>query len=221
MRHWLKLIIIGIVFQALPSFGQDNPQLYKLQSPFERYRHNAITLRGMSAIPLGELSSNYIDKSSIKNYSVTLEWIFPNQPVSAGLEIGKTYFEKRLPRDLYAGAEWDISAVQTRTISLTPIQGFVNYNFSGVNSIVQPYVHASLGATVVNYILYLGSLGDQYQKLRFGYGIGAGSKFLFKRDGKFGADVRVKYNNASFDYGYIEKGAPNVTASFGLFYRWW
>ncbi len=221
MKRLLSLIFILSIAQTITAFAQENPQLYKLQSPFERYRHNSITLRGLGALPLGGLSDDYIDKSSLKNYSVALEWLFPNAPVSAGIEVGKTYFEKRLPRQLYNGAEWDISAVQTRTLTLTPIQGFVNYNLSGVNAIVQPYVQASLGINVVNYVLYLGSLGDQYQKLRFGYGVGAGSRFLFKRDGKFGADVRVRYNNATFEYGYLEKGAPHVTASFGLFYRWW
>jgi hypothetical protein len=221
MKSLLSLILVCTLTPLLSSFGQENPQLYKLQSPFERYRHNSITVRGLAALPLGGLSSDYIDKSSIENYSVALEWIFPKAPVSAGIEIGKTYFQKRLPRDMYSNPDWDISAVQTRTLSLTPIQGFVNYNIAGVNSIVQPYVQASAGVNVVNYILYLGSLGDQYQKLRFGYGIGAGSKFLFKRDSKFGADIRIRYNNATFDYGYLEKGAPHVTASFGLFYRWW
>ena len=201
--------------------AQDNPQLYKLHSPFERYRHNSITLKGVGAMPLGELSNEYIDQSSFKNFSIALEWIFPTSPFSAGIEISKAYFEKRLERDLYRSTDWDISAVQTRTLSLTPIQGFVRYNTAPVNATIQPYLQVNAGVTAVNYILYLGSLADQYQKLRLGYGAGIGSKILFKKQGKLGADVSVHYRGSSFNYGYLEKGASHLSGSVGIFYRWW
>lgn len=221
MKYISFTLLLVMLLGIAPLQAQENPQLYKLHSPFERYRHNSITLKGVGAFPIGDLSTEYIDQSSFKNYTVALEWIFPNSPFSAGLEIGRAYFEKRLPRGLYQTADWQISAVQTRTLSLTPIQGFARYNIAPVNATVQPYVQANIGMTAVNYILYLGSLSDQYQKVRLGYGAGVGSKFLFKKDGKVGADVSVHYSASPFEYSYLQKGSTHVSASVGLFYRWW
>jgi len=218
-----KLIIAALLFAGiLPAFAQEQaPKLYTLPSPYDRYTHYQVTARYTAAIPVGSFSNNYIDKTSFENYSIALEWVFQNS-FSVGGELGYSFFKKRLPRATYQQSDGsEISAIQTRTLTQYPIQAFVNYSFAPKNATVQPYVQLSAGASVLDYTLYYGILADQQQKIRPTYGIGVGSKFLFKKDGNFGADIRVKYQGTSFDYEYVDKGVSAINASVGLFYRWW
>jgi hypothetical protein len=218
-----KVIIVALfILGALQTYAQEEaPKLYTLPSPFERYTHYLATARLMGAMPLGSFADNYIDKSSFQNYSISLEWVLRNSPISVGGELGSSYFEKRIPRSLYEGANETISAVQTRTISQIPIEVFGNYSFLGKNATVQPYVQVSGGVSILDYTLYYGNLASQNQKVRPKYGVGVGSKFLFKPDGSFGVDVRVKYDGVSYKHEYIDKGISSVNGSIGLFYRWW
>ncbi|TDE16548.1 hypothetical protein [Dyadobacter psychrotolerans] len=219
MRKIFLVALFAIVFSAAKA--QEAPKLYTLPSPFERYTHYLATVRYSGAMPLGSFSDSYIDKFSARNYSVSLEWVLRNSPLSIGGEIGSNYFQKRIPRAVYQSGDETISAVQTRTITQYPIQVFANYHFLNKTSTIQPYAQISGGAAITDYTVYYGSLAQQKQKIAPAYGIGLGSKFLFKRDGSFGADLRVKYEGTSFKYDYIEKGTSSVNASVGLFYRWW
>ncbi len=219
----MKRIIIIALFlgSVLPALAQEKPKLYTIASPFERYTHYLATARFMGAVPMGSFKDNYIDKTSFQNFSLSIEWVLRNSPLSVGGEIGSTYFEKRVPRALYEGQEGTISAVQTRTVSQYPVELFANYRFLPRNSQVQPYVQISTGASILDYTVYYGTLSTQDQKVRFKYGIGAGSRFLFKKDGGWGVDVRVKYDGTAYKYDYIDKGISSVNGSIGLFYRWW
>ena len=219
----MKRIIIIALFlgSVLPALAQEKPKLYTIASPFERYTHYLATARFMGAVPMGSFKDNYIDKSSFQNFSLSIEWVLRNSPLSVGGEIGSTYFEKRVPRALYEGQDGTISAVQTRTVSQYPVELFANYHFLPRNSQVQPYVQISSGASILDYTVYYGTLSSQDQKVRFKYGIGVGSKFLFKKDGTLGLDVRVKYDGTAYKYDYIDKGISSVKGSIGLFYRWW
>ena len=219
----MKRIIIIALFlgSILPALAQEKPKLYTIASPFERYTHYLATARFVGAVPMGSFKDNYIDKASFQNFSLSIEWVLRNSPLSVGGEIGSTYFEKRVPRALYEGSEGTISAVQTRTVSQYPVEVFSNYHFLPRNSQVQPYVQISGGASILDYTVYYGTLSSQDQKVRFKYGIGAGSKFLFKKDGTLGLDVRVKYDGTAYKYDYIDKGISSVNGSIGLFYRWW
>ncbi|MCF2487001.1 hypothetical protein [Dyadobacter sp. CY347] len=218
-----KIIIIALfVMGALTSYAQEPaPKLYTLPSPFERYTHYLATARLMGAVPLGSFSNNYIDKASFQNYSISIEWVLRNSPISVGGEIGSTYFEKRIPRALYQNGDEALSAVQTRTVSQYPVEIFGNYHILPRTSSIQPYVQLSGGVSILDYTLFYGNLASQDQKVRPKYGIGVGSKFLFKRDGAFGVDVRVKYDGVSYKHEYIDKGISSVNGSIGLFYRWW
>lgn len=219
----MKRITIIALFlgSVLPALAQEKPKLYTIASPFERYTYYLATARFIGAVPMGSFKDNYVDKSSFQNASVSIEWVLRNSPLSVGGEIGSTYFEKRVPRALYQGGEGTISAVQTRTVSQYPVELFANYHFLPRNSQVQPYVQVSAGASIIDYTVYYGTLASQDQAVRFKYGIGAGSKFFFKKDGTFGLDVRVKYDGTAYKYDYIDKGISSVNGSIGLFYRWW
>jgi outer membrane protein W len=212
----IALFLAGI----MPGFAQDAPKLYTLPSPFERYTHYLATARFMGAAPVGSFSNNYIDKASFQNYSISIEWVLRNA-FSVGGEIGSTYFEKRIPRALYQSGDETVSAVQTRTLSQYPVEVFGNYHLLSKNSTIQPYIQVSGGINILDYTVFYGSLSSQNQKVAPKYGIGAGSKFLFKKDGSFGVDVRVKYDGNTYKYDYIENGVSTVSGSVGVFYRWW
>lgn len=222
MKKFIMVAFLVSIFAAANAQEdtQEAPKLYTLPSPFERYTHYLATLRYTGAIPVGSFANSYIDKSSFQNYSISLEWVFRNS-VSVGGELGSSYFQKRLPRALYQTGDESVSAVQTRTLTQYPLQAFVNYHFLGKNSTIQPYVQVSGGANILDYTIYYGGLSQQKQKVAPMYGIGLGSKLLFKRDGSVGVDVRVKYEGTSFKYDYIEKGISSLNGSIGLFYRWW
>lgn len=217
-----KLIIAAFLLAGfVPAFAQEQaPKLYTLPSPYDRYTTYLVTARLTSAIPIGSFKSDYIDKASFENYSISLEWVLQNS-FSVGGEIGYSYFKQRLPRAIYTSEDQTISAIQTRTVSQYPIQAFVNYHFLPKNSSIQPYVQLSAGGSILDYTVYYGSLADQKQKIRPTYGVGVGSKFLFKKDGSFGADVRVKYAATAFKYDYLTSGISSLNTSIGLFYRWW
>lgn len=219
MKQIFLAVFLCIAFSVAKA--QEAPKLYILPSPFERYTHYLATVRFTGAVPLGSFADAYIDKSSFQNYSISLEWVLRNSPVSVGGEIGSNYFQKRIPRAVYQNGDEATSAVQTRTLTQYPVQLFANYHFLNKTSTIQPYVQLSGGIGIMDYTVYYGSLSQQKQKISPAYGIGLGSKFLFKRDGSFGADIRVKYEGTNFKYNYIEKGTSSLNASVGLFYRWW
>ncbi len=215
----LKIFFVFLTVSA-SAYAQQNPQLYNAPSPWQRYSHYALTVRGGGAFPLGPFSSGYIDKPTIQSYSASLDWVLQG-PISVGVEVGRTMFSQKMPRTIYTIGEQEVSAVQTRTASLMPIQGVLSYYFAPTSAMIRPYVQVAAGADLLDYTLYYGSLANQKEAVKFSYGGAAGAKFLFKRDGSIGADIRVKYNQTALDYDYVDKGIGQVNATVGLFYRWW
>lgn len=71
LKNMRILTLLGLVLGGIgTSFAQQNPQLYTIPTPFERYSHYQVTLRGGAAIPTGAFATNYIDKTSLENYSL-------------------------------------------------------------------------------------------------------------------------------------------------------
>jgi outer membrane protein W len=212
--------MLVILCMSAPTFAQQNTQLYNIPSPYERYSHYQIIVRGGGAIPTGSFATGYIDKATIDNYSIAVDWIF-QKPFSIGLELGQTFFSKRLPRAVYNIDDQVVSAVQTRTISLMPLQGVANFYLGNANARIRPYLQLAAGGSLLDYTLYYGNLANQEQTIKLSYGAGVGSKFLFKKDGSIGADIRVRYNQTALNFDYIDNGVGQLNATAGLFYRWW
>ena len=216
----IKKLILALILSA-PALAQERAPLYNIPSPYDRYSHYQATVRGGVGLPIGPFSSGYIDQPTIRNYSVAVDWIL-QRPFSIGVEVGKTFYSQRLPRAIYQASDGrEISAVQTRTIDLMPIQGVLSYYFATPNARIRPYVQAAAGADLLTYSLYYGNLANQQQSIKLTYGGSVGAKFLFKPEGSIGADIRVKYNQTSLNYDYVDKGVGQVSATVGLFYRWW
>lgn len=195
--------------------------LYSLESPYQRYTHNLVTLKWLGAMPLGSITDGYIDKASLANFGISLEWVFRDMPISAGIDAGKYNFEQRYPRAIYKIGEDDVSAVKTSTYSNVPLAGFVKYHLLGTNAQFAPYVQASVGAHFNNYIDYFGTLGDQKKQTTVGFGGAVGLKYFIKKDGPLGIDLAVRYDHNTFKYGYITNGVRTFAGSVGIIYRWW
>lgn len=220
MTKSIFFLAICLMTAAFDAHAQ-REGLYTLESPYQRYTHNLATLRWAGALPLGSITDGYVDKPSLANYAFSLEWVFRNLPVSAGVEAGRYYFEQRYPRAIYPIGSDDVSAVKTSTYTNVPLTGFVKYHFLGTNAQLSPYVQVNVGAHISNYIDYFGILADQKRKTTFGFGGGAGLKFFFKKDGPLGLDIAVRYDQNTFKYGYVTNGVGALAGSVGLFYRWW
>lgn len=212
--------LLMFLIMSTPLFAQQKPQLYNIPSPFDRYTHYNVTLRGGAAIPMGQFSSDYIDKTTLENYSIGLDWVLQS-PISVGAEVGYSFFTEKMPRAIYEIGGRDVSAVQTRTISLVPIQGTLSYHLGAPNAPIRPYAQVAVGGALVDYSLYYGNLATQEQSFKFSYGAVIGTKVLFKKDGSLGADIRLKYNNTPIEFDYIQNGVGQLNATVGLFYRWW
>ncbi|TDB67082.1 porin family protein [Arundinibacter roseus] len=215
----IQTLLLALAFSS-QVIAQQAPNLYSIPTPWERYSHYSITLRGGAGLPIGPMAENYIDKVSMDNYSVAVDWIL-QQPFSVGVEVSQSFFSKKLPRAIYNIEDQDVSAVQTRTLKQIPVQGVASYYFGTPNARIRPYVQLAAGASFVDYTLYYGNLATQEQAIKFTYGAAAGSRFLFKKDGSVGADLRVKYNQTPFDFDYLDRGIGQINATIGLFYRWW
>lgn len=218
-RHILTLF--ALLFAGLSSSRAQRADLYTLESPYQRYTHNLATLRWLGAVPFGSITDGYVDKPSFANYSLSVEWVFRNMPISAGVEAGRYYFEQRYPRSVYVLGQNEVSAVKTSTYTAVPVTGLIKYHFLGTNAQFSPYVQVNIGAHINNYVDYFGLLADQKKQTTLGFGGGAGLKYIFKKDGPVGLDIAVRYDQNTFKYGYITNGVGTLAGSVGLFYRWW
>ena len=221
MKYKSFFIVAGLILTSIVSHAQSVGNLYQLESPYQRYTHNLLTVRWAGSAPLGSITDGYVDKASYKNYAITLEWIFRDMPLSAGIGTGKYQFEQRYPRAIYTLGENEVSAVKTSTFSAVPLNGFLKYHFLGTNTQFSPYVQATLGAHFNNYIDYYGTLGDQKKQTTFAYGGAVGLKFFVKKDGPWGIDAAIHYDKNTFKYGYITDGVGTLSGTIGIFYRWW
>ncbi|MCY7352313.1 MAG: hypothetical protein LH606_16885 [Cytophagaceae bacterium] len=217
------LILSGLLATLLAPLtlraqGYYQPTPPTVTSPFDRYTTYQVTARYSAALPLGDFK-NYIDRASVRGATVTGEWVFPNR-FSAGAQVGYQYFEQRLPRQIYQISGSDVSAVQTRTFTTTPVMIIGKYHLANSSAALRPYVQVGAGGSLNNYTNYFGSLSDTKNGFAFAGNVAVGTRFMFGRQGNFGADVQVSYNYGSFNYDYM-KNYSTVNASVGLVYRWW
>lgn len=229
MRRLLLLALVGL---ASGAYAQQNPDYYNkkqdyeyrsvptrtMGSPFERYTHYQITARYGVASPLGSLK-DYTNATSKYHYQVAGEFIFPKN-FSLGLQFNYSYFKERSPRQIYSEGDQDISAIQTRSLGATSLHVFGKYHFTGSNAPIRPYVLAGLGGTAMRNLTYFGYLEEGKNSVALSGQVGLGARFLFAKNGNFGADVQAAYFYSPFKSDYLSN-VTNVSASAGLFYRWW
>ncbi|MDQ1086557.1 MULTISPECIES: OmpA family protein [unclassified Siphonobacter] len=228
MKRLLLLAFVGLSFgvSAQQNPGHYNKQDYEyrsvptrtMKSPFERYTHYQITARYGVASPLGSLK-DYAGGMAKYHYNLSGEFVTPKN-YSFGLQFNYSYFKDRLPRRIYTSGNQDISSIETHSLGATSFHAFGKYHFASPNAPVRPYAMLGLGATGMRNLTYYGYLEDGKSTLAFSGQAGVGARFLFAKNGNFGADVQATYFYSPFKSSYVSNVA-NVSASAGLFYRWW
>lgn len=227
-----RLLLLALVALAFGAQAQQNPGYYNkkqdyeyrsfptrtMGSPFERYTHYQISARYGVAAPLGSLK-DYTGGMSKYHYNLTGEFIYPKN-WSFGVQFNYSYFKDRLPRRLYTDGNQDISSIETHSLGATSIHAFGKYHFASTNAPVRPYVMLGLGGTGMRNLTYYGYLEDGKNSFAFSGQAGVGARFLFSKNGNLGADVQATYFYSPFKSDYVSN-VTNVSASAGLFYRWW
>lgn len=198
----------------------NEPSAYNLmrESTYSRYVTFNGSLRYGLGLPMGT-SRNYIDKLSPTNVIATMEWQFP-QRFSLGLQTGYQYSQQRLPRAVYDLGDQTISAVQTRTLTITPAMATASYYFADPAAAVRPYVQLAGGGAFVNYTNFYGILTDENKKFAGAIAPAIGVKVFGKREGGLGGEVQAQYQNVFYKYNEISN-AQNLMLSAGLTFRFY
>ncbi|AQG77895.1 hypothetical protein [Spirosoma montaniterrae] len=215
---------ILLAWLSADAWAQRSPDYSNIfESPFNRYVTFNIAARYGVAMPLGG-QKTYIDAVSPANLALEGEWLFP-QRFSLGIKTGYQYSQQRLGRQVVSFSEGnlgqDISAVQTRTLTIIPAMASLSYYFAENAAALRPYVQMAGGAAHVNYSNFFGSLVDQQTGFRGAIAPAVGVKYYGKREQGFGAEVQAQYQHVFFNYDRLPNSAPSLMLSAGIVYRFY
>lgn len=225
---WLAAFLLSALM--IPALAQRNPEetrsaqpnAYTLmrESAFNRYVTFNASLRYGVGVPLGT-QRNYISQLSPANVALSMEWQFP-QNFSLGLQSGYQYSQQRMPRAVYNLPETgeDVSAVQTRTLTVTPVLASASYYFSDPAAPIRPYVQLAGGGAFMNYTNFYGTLSDQNKHFAGMIAPAIGIKVFGKREKGLGGEIQAQYQNAFYKYNELNNPS-NLMLSAGLTYRFY
>lgn len=211
-------------FRPYPNY---NNGYQRLQQNMERGQNNndqyAYTRNGNSNFvlnlnygisqPLGTLK-DYTNKTSFAGWNASLLYQI-NPQIAAGLSGGYYSYYQKIPRQVYHQGYTDISAVQSHTLQLIPIQPAILYTPEGDKPGIQPYVGLGVGVADVNYGEYWGEFVDSKDKIGFSVSPMAGIHIPFSKTSPLKFNVGVKYTYAPFTYNEIHN-ISMVEANVGL-----
>ncbi|MFD2569831.1 hypothetical protein ACFSUS_04250 [Spirosoma soli] len=239
----MKRIIIAVTLAVLSTAAwaqntrtSDNDDYAGiLASPYQQYVTFNIAARYGVAFPLGG-TKGYIDRISPANLALEGEWLFP-QRFSLGLKTGYQYNQQRFDRRVYSFTSnnsgqgssgpatqtlgQDVSAVQTRTLSIIPAMASVSYYFADNAAAIRPYVQFAGGGAFVDYTNFFGTLADQSTGFKGAIAPAIGLKYYGKREKGFGAEIQAQYQHIFFNYEQLQNSAPSLMLSAGIVYRWY
>ncbi|MGA0559982.1 hypothetical protein ACO2Q8_25190 [Larkinella sp. VNQ87] len=219
MKKTIALSILGLVWAlgAMAQTGSDQDDNFQ-SSLFRQFVSGRATVFYGASLPMGS-QKNYIDKVGSRNVAVAFEAMFPGR-FSVGGRIGHQYVSEQLPRQVFSFPDGtDISAVQTRTLTLVPVLAIGSVYLNDINSTVRPYLQMGAGGAYVDYTSYYGTLADQKTGIRGALAPAVGAKFQFGRNNNFGGEIQAQYQHVFFNYNELEN-STNLLLSFGLSYRW-
>ena len=192
-------------------------------SPYQRYVTFNVSARYGVALPMGG-QKGYIDRLSPTNFALDGEWLFP-QRFSLGLKTGYQYTQQRLGRQVYnfqdGNSVQDVSAVQTRTLSIIPAMASLSFYFADNAAALRPYVQIAGGGAYVDYTNFYGTLSDQKNGFKGAIAPAIGLKYYGRREQGFGGEIQAQYQNVFFNYDYLKTSAPSLMLSAGIVYRWY
>ncbi len=208
------------VLRAQSPYYQPANPVGTIASPYDRYTTYQVSVRYTAALPVGDFK-NYIDQASVRGVTVLGEWLLPNN-FSVGVQAGYQAWSQRLPRQIYQLTDGsELSAVQTRSFTTRPtLQLIGKYHLAPSSAVLRPYVQVGAGGSLTENTTYYGSLSDGGNGFRFAANAAVGTRILFGRNSKFGADLSVGYQHIGANFDYV-KTYSALTGSVGLVYRWW
>ncbi|GAB3889957.1 porin family protein [Spirosoma agri] len=219
------LSILALLTLTTVSWAQTNRDEYvnAFPSPYNEYVTFNISARYGVSMPFGG-QKGYIDRTSPTNFALEGEWLFP-QRFSLGLKTGYQYAKQRLGRQVIGYTDGntgqDVSAVQTRTLSIIPAMASLSYYFADNTAAIRPYVQFAGGGAFVDYTNYFGTLADQKSGFKGAIAPAIGLKYYGRREQGFGAEIQAQYQNVFFNYDQLKNSSPSLMLSAGITYRWY
>lgn len=230
LKIGLTLMLTAAVFAANAQwrpypYGYPN-RYQRLQQNMERnnnrdqyvYQKNTkprllLNLNYGISMPLGSLH-DYTGKTSFTGWNGSLLYQI-NPQLAAGLGVGYYDYYQKIPRQVYQDKTTAISAVQSRTLQLIPIQPTLVYTPKGDKPGVKPYVGLGIGVSDVNYAKYWGEFVESQNKVAFSVSPMAGVQIPFSQKSPLALNVGVKYNYVPYNYNEI-KNISTVEGNIGL-----
>ena len=224
MKSIIALIaLMAFTLTARAQYQNDNRGNNAFPSPYQEYVTFNISARYGVAFPMGG-QKGYIDRVSPTNFALDGEWLFPKR-FSLGLKTGYQYDKQRFDRQVYSyttgNSGQDISAVQTRTLSIIPAMVSLSYYFADNAAAIRPYVQFAGGGAFVNYTNYFGTLADASSGFKGAIAPAVGLKYYGKREQGLGAEIQAQYQNVFFNYDLLKNNAPSLMLSAGISYRFY
>ncbi|ACU59724.1 outer membrane beta-barrel protein [Chitinophaga pinensis] len=179
IKLWILLMIASLGVQS--AFSQ-------VRSPL------SINVDYSIAQPFGSLK-NYTDKTSFRGWRAGLQYQL-NDQLAIGLRSGFQEFYQRVPRAVYSDKGTDISAVQTRTLQVTPILATVQYQLTKPDAAIIPYVGLGVGTVNMLYNKYYGQFTDRDNSWQFAVSPEVGINIPFGKGSPllFNASVQYSYS---------------------------
>jgi|GEM_PF-226179 opacity protein-like surface antigen len=242
MKNLLKIslwvMLLGGALQASAQYYPYRPYPYgrPYDNPYRQLQRNmehngdqnqyAYRSRGDSkfvlglnygiTMPVGSLH-DYTSKTSFNGWNISLLYQI-NAKLAAGLGIGFYDYYQKFPRQVYQDKTTSISAVQSRTLQLIPIEPTIVFTPGGDSARIQPYVGLGIGAANVNYEKYWGEFVDKDNQFSFIVSPMAGIRIPFSPTSPVTASIGVKYNYAPYSYNEIS-GLSTIEGNVGLSIR--
>lgn len=152
--------------------------------------------------PLGSLK-DYADKTSLRGWGAGVQYMLNGQ-LAVGLRSGYQDFYERVPRAVYHDpSQGDVSAVQTRTLQVVPIQATVSYTFLKQDQPVLPYAMVGVGAAHFKYEKYWGEFVESDKSWQFLVSPEIGINIPFGKASPLMFNVNARYNYAPYKLGEI------------------
>ncbi len=218
-------ILAALIMLTTAGWAQNTSNEYvnAFPSPYQEYVTFNISARYGVAFPLGG-QKGYIDKISPANLAIDGEWLFPKR-FSLGIKTGYQYNQQRIGRGVTTFTNGnnvqDVSAVQTRTLTIIPTMASVSYYFADNAAAIRPYVQVAGGGAYVDYSNFFGTLADQENGFKGAIAPAVGVKYYGQRAKRFGAEIQAQYQNVFFNYEQLRNSSPSVMVSAGIIYRWY
>lgn len=222
-----------LAVSAFAASAQWRPYPYGYRNPYQRlqqnmeknnnrdqytYRKNpnprlSLNLNYGISQPLGSLK-DYTDKTSLTGWNVSLLYQI-NPQLAAGLGVGYYNYYEKIPRKVYEDKTTAVSAVQSHTLQLVPVQPTIIYTPHGEKPGVRPYVGLGIGVTDVNYEKYWGEFADSQNKIAFSVSPMAGVHIPFSQTSPIALNAGVRYNYVPYSHNEI-KNISTIEGNIGL-----